>query len=255
MIAALPMYDRPETAAANDRLWAGIRDALRAAGRAAPEALHRGGDLWRIWQAPDLVLAQCCGLPYRARLHARVQLIATPDYGVAGCPPGHYRSVLVIRDEDRRDRLEAFAGARLAVNDALSQSGWAAPWAHAAARGIALQPVGPTGSHAASAAAVAKGRAEIAALDAVSWALMRRAGDPAAARLRVLEATAPTPGLPLIAGPDADAVLWRTACRAGLTALEAADRATLMLRDLVEIPTAAYRAVPLPPAPWAADAP
>ena len=28
MIASLPMYDRPETAAANDRLWQGVRERL-----------------------------------------------------------------------------------------------------------------------------------------------------------------------------------------------------------------------------------
>lgn len=39
MIASLGMYDRPETMAANDRLWALVRDGLRARGIAAPEAL------------------------------------------------------------------------------------------------------------------------------------------------------------------------------------------------------------------------
>jgi ABC-type phosphate/phosphonate transport system substrate-binding protein len=251
MIAALPMYDRPATAAANDRFWAGIRDALRAAGQPAPDRLSRGGDLWALWRAPDLVLGQTCGLPYRARLHGRVTLVATPDYGLPGCPPGFYRSVLVVRADDPRADLAAFAGSRLAVNEALSQSGWAAPAAHVAARGLALRPIGPTGSHAASAAAVAADRADIAALDAVTWALLRREDDAAALRLRVLETTAPTPGLPLIAGPGADAATLRAACRAGLAALDAADRERLMLRDLVEIPAAVYLALPQPPAPWA----
>lgn len=251
MIAALPMYDRPATAAANDRLWAGIRDALRAAGHPAPEALTRGADLWAVWQAPDLVLAQTCGLPYRARLHGGVTLIGTPDYGLPDCPPGHYRSVLVVRAEDPRQTLAEFAGAGLAVNDALSQSGWAAPAAHLAARGLRLRPLGPTGSHAASAARVAAGRADIAALDAVTWALLRREGDPAALRLRVLEATDPSPGLPLIAAAGADACALRAACRAGISALAAEDRARLLLRDLVEIPAGDYLRLPLPPAPWA----
>ncbi|MFN3646541.1 MAG: hypothetical protein ACK4S2_08505, partial [Gemmobacter sp.] len=70
MQASLPMYDRPEVQAANDRLWAGIRDRLRAAGLAAPETLVRGRwPLWDHWTAPDLVLSQTCGLPYRSRLH------------------------------------------------------------------------------------------------------------------------------------------------------------------------------------------
>ena len=40
-VAALPMYDWPEIAPATDRLWAALRDHLRAAGVAAPDALTR----------------------------------------------------------------------------------------------------------------------------------------------------------------------------------------------------------------------
>ena len=77
MIASLPMYDRPETQAANDRLWTLVRansdDPL-------PPALTRGEDPWDHWQAPDLTLSQTCSLPYRARLHDKVALVGTPVY-------------------------------------------------------------------------------------------------------------------------------------------------------------------------------
>ncbi|MFN7224061.1 MAG: hypothetical protein ACK4MS_08580, partial [Paracoccaceae bacterium] len=103
MIASLGMYDRPETSAANDALWALIRDALRDRGRDAPQALTRGeAACWPAWQAPDLVLSQTCGLPFRSRLHDHVTLIGTPDYGVEGCAPGYYRSVLIARSDDPR---------------------------------------------------------------------------------------------------------------------------------------------------------
>jgi hypothetical protein len=81
MIAALPMYDRPEMRAANDRFWQAIRDRLGD----GPPHLTRDRDPWDIWQAPDLLLAQTCGFPYRARLHGRIYLVGTPDYGVEGC--------------------------------------------------------------------------------------------------------------------------------------------------------------------------
>jgi len=93
MIASLGMYDRPETMAANDRLWALVRDGLRARGIAAPEALTRGaGAYWQAWEDPALVLSQTCGFPYRAKLHGKVTLVASPDYGLQGCPPGYYCS-------------------------------------------------------------------------------------------------------------------------------------------------------------------
>lgn len=246
MIAALPMYDRAETAAATDRLWALMRDALRDAGLPAPDALTRGGDLWDQWLSPGLVLSQTCGLPYRARLHGRVTLVATPDYGVEGCAPGHYRSVLVARADDPREGLAAFAGARLAVNDALSQSGWGAVAADAAAFG--LVPVGPTGAHRLSALAVAEGRADLAAIDAVTWRLLAR-HEGLAARLRAIALTAPGPGLPWIAAAGADAARMRPALASAVAALPADDRAALGLCGLAVIEAADYLALPVPPPP------
>lgn len=246
MIAALGMYDRAETAAANDRLWSLIRDGLRARGIAAPDALTRGDLAYMAgWTSPDLVLSQTCGLPFRARLHDRVTLIGTPDYGVEGCPPGHYRSVFVAR----RDReAPAFAGARLAYNDGLSQSGWAAPLAHAAALGFRFGEVLETGGHRLSLLAVAEGRADLAALDAVTWRLLER-WEPAAAEVRVVGLTAPTPGLPLISRAGADAPALFAAVAAAIAALPPKDRDTLCLKGLVAIPVAAYLDLPLPPSP------
>lgn len=249
MIAALPMYDLPHLQPANDRLWAGIRDRLRAAGIAAPDGLTRGlDDLWPLWTDPGLVLAQTCGLPYRARLHGRVALVGTPDYGVEGCPPGHYCSLLVARAGDPRSRLADFDGARLAFNDALSQSGWAAPVAEAAAAGIRLVPGPRTGAHRASIRAVAGGEADIAAIDAVTWSLAA-AVEPAAAALKVVGRSAPTPGLPLIAAAGADTAATFAAVAGAIAALSPEDRAALRLHGIVAIPAAAYLAVPTPPPP------
>ena len=247
MIAALPMYDRPETAGALDRLWAGTRARLRVAGLAAPEALSCGGDLWAQWRSPDLVLGQTCGLPYRAHLHPYVTLIATPDHALPGCPPGHYRSVLICAADDVRETA-AFSGAPMAFNEALSQSGWAAPQAHFAARGLAIRPALETGSHQASARAVAEGRAAFAAVDAVCWEMLRR-WEPFTARLRVFDRTEPAPALPFIAARGADGDAIRRALGAAFAALAPRDRGTLAMRGLVALPASTYLALPLPPAP------
>ena len=65
MIATLPMYDRPETRAANDRFWDLIRSHLDE----APEELSRDDF---HWLHPDLLLSQTCSLPYRTALQGRV---------------------------------------------------------------------------------------------------------------------------------------------------------------------------------------
>jgi ABC-type phosphate/phosphonate transport system substrate-binding protein len=249
MIAALPMYDPPPLQGANDRLWAGIRDALRAGGLAAPDGLTRGADdLWPIWTAPDLVLAQTCGFPFRARLHGRVTLVGTPDYGVEGCAPGYYRSTIVVRADDPRRNLADFDGAMMAYNDALSQSGWAAPMNMAATMGLRLRPGPRTGAHRASAIAVAQGRADIAALDAVTHRILQGI-EPALSALRVVDMTPPTPGLPLIAASGADAVATFDAVAGAIAALSAADRAALRLRGITRIDAAEYLSVPTPAAP------
>lgn len=251
MIASLGMYDPAPLQGANDRLWAGVRDHLRAHGMAAPEGLTRGGTAyWTAWQSPKLVLSQTCGYPFRARLHGRVTLVGTPDYGIEGCAPGHYRSVFVARADDPRATLAEYSGSRFAYNEDLSQSGWAAPQTHAAQHGLRFPPVLRTGGHLFSAQAVAEGRADLAAIDAVTWRLLQT-HERFTDALRVVGQTDPTPGLPLISRLGVDADLMFDAVAASIAALTPADRDLLHLHGLVRIPAADYLAVAIPPAPEA----
>jgi len=241
------MYDRPETEAANDRYWALIRDGLRARDVAAPDALTRTDDPWPVWQSPDLVLAQTCGLPFRARLHDRVQLVGTPDFGLPGCAAGFYNSVVITRADDDRP-LAALLGARVAINEGLSQSGWAALCDFAA--GLGVTPSRPllSGGHRNSARMVAGDSADIATIDAQTWAMLTR-HDPWAADLTVRARTRPTPALPYICAPRQDAGAIAGAVADAIAALTADDRETLGLKALVQIPAARYLAEPLPPDP------
>jgi ABC-type phosphate/phosphonate transport system substrate-binding protein len=242
MIASLPMYDLPPTMAANDRLWAGIRAGLGA----GPDALTRGvDDLMAQWLSPDLLLSQTCGMPYRTLLHDRVTLVGTPDFGVEGCQPGYYRSVLVAHADDARTGFDQFDGATLAYNETISQSGWAAPLNHAKSIGLTLRPAVHTGGHRLSLMAVAEGRAEIAALDAVSWGLFR-GYLPAAQQVKVVGMTEPTPGLPYITASGRDAGRIFAMIAAAIAAMSDADRAATRLRGIVAIPASAYLAVPNP---------
>jgi len=244
MRASLPMYDRPELAAAHDRLWQEIRERLDT----GPEQLSHPSDLWGDWEAPDLMLSQTCGYPYRARLHGHVTLVATPDYRLPACPPGHYASVFVARADDPRDTPAAFAQSRFAYNERLSQSGWAAPATYAADLGFSFDDTFSTGSHAASAHAVAEGRADLCALDAQTWRLMQ-AHDPVAEKLRVIGRTTPTPALPYITASGTDPERLRSALAQAVDALSKEDRDTLGLYGIVILPPEAYLQVPTPPPP------
>lgn len=247
LIAALGMYDRPETAGANDRLWALLRDALRAQGQEAPDALTRGEMAYMPgWLSPHLLFGQTCSLPFRAKLADKVHLIATPDYGLDGCPAGYYRSVYIARQGDRFGSLDKVAGLDFAYNEALSHSGWAAPFADHAARNLMIRPSLRTGSHRASAEAVAKGRADYAALDALTWAMIQRY-DSFAANLMVIDQTPASPALPYITAENPTPL--RAALAQAIAGLCAQDRSTLHLRGLVDIPQSAYLSLPIPPEP------
>ena len=241
-LATLPMYDWPEVRVHTDRLWAAMREAIRDAGLRAPELLDRTIPLEKAWIDPGLVLGQTCGMPYRRRLHDRVTLIGAPDYGVEGCPPGFYRSFLVVRRDDAREELSAYANADFAFNAPDSESGYAAlmrtvePLAREAPFfGRAHR----TGSHAGSICAVAYGEAEIAAIDAVTWRFAVRF-EPSARRLRVLSATKPTPGLPYICARGLDAGTMAVAVEAGLAALAPEERKHLGIRGFVQLSPADY---------------
>lgn len=253
MIASLPMYDWPEITAATDRFWDLIRQRLERNGIDAPAALDRQGDPWTIWLDPALVLAQTCGMPYRTRLHGRVTLVGTPDYRLPDAAPGQYYSQIVVR-RDETGPLAAFKDRVLAYNDALSQSGWAAVQNLAAEDGFAFSRLLLTGAHRASAEAVAEGRADLAAIDAVTWRLIRAYRPAIAERLQVLCRTAPTPALPLITALSRDPAPIATAVRDAIEMLSAEDRAALGITGFVRIPSGAYLAVPNPSAPQSAGA-
>jgi len=239
-VAVLGMYDRPEIRAETDALWAMLREAIRDRGIDAPETLERQRPMQAVWEAPDLVLGQTCGLPYVTRLRERVGLIGAPAHAVEGCPPGWYRSVLIVGPECPGETLAALRGARPAINARDSQSGYGALMHAAAAHAVAGRFFGApvmTGGHAASIAAVASGRADLAAVDAVTWALAKR-HDPAAATVRVLGHTDPTPGLPYITARGRDPAALAAAAAAAIAALPRHVRAALMLTGFAR-PTAA----------------
>ncbi len=200
--AMLPMYDWPEVRQATDRLWCDLRDALRQVGIPAPAALTRDRSLEELWNSPALILGQTCGMPYVSALRDKVALLGTPDYAVPGCDPGWYRSVIVVRADERAENLSGFRDRRWAFNEKLSQSGYQAMLHCLHDEGLAtvefFQPV-HSGSHRASVQLVAGGKADLASIDYVSWRLARTFL-PESDRLRVLQLTAPTPGLPYIAG-------------------------------------------------------
>ncbi|AXI48260.1 hypothetical protein C1J03_21045 [Sulfitobacter sp. SK012] len=247
MIANLMMYARPELSEAHARYWALLRTSFADRGIASPETLAQEAEEFSVWRDPALVLSQTCGMPFRTQLQETVTLIGTPDFGLDGCAPGYYNSAIIVREDDLRGDIAEYREARFAYNMAISQSGWAAPYAHLQQHGFWFTKRFESGGHVNSAHAVANGSADIAAVDAQTWALIKRY-EPWAEKLRVLEYTQPTPGLPYIAGPNADADTTFDAVAEAIAALIPEDADCLGLKGIVRIPKETYLAVPNPPA-------
>ena len=238
MIAHLPMYDVPVNRAAHRRLWQALQDQLPDAPNFSPPS----ADLMDDWLSPDLYLSQTCGLPYRAALHGQVQLIATPDNHSPNCPPGYYCSVLLAR-QGAVPNLAA-NDFTLAYNEPLSQSGWAAPQSIGLTGAKRLQ----TGGHAASARAVLEGRADLAAVDALTWHFLKRDWDKADG-LEICATTPATPTLPYITALGQNAAALREALRQAILSIGPKDRETLQIFGLTEISAETYLTLPLPPSP------
>jgi ABC-type phosphate/phosphonate transport system substrate-binding protein len=165
----------------------------------APESLYV--DLDSHWRNPRLFLSQTCGYPLLTKLADQVTLLATPHYDVPGCSGPNYSSALVVNAADGPSTLAECAGRVAAVNAMDSNSGMnmlrhsVAPLAK---EGTFFRKVVITGSHVASIRAVAELTADIAAIDAVSLALVKEHLPELASRVRVLGFTQQTPSLPLI---------------------------------------------------------
>lgn len=245
--AFLPMYDWPEVRAQTDRLWSLLREALADLGFDAPARLERGRELMDGWRDPSLLIGQTCGLPLVRHLMDSVCVLGSPDYGLPDCPPGHYCSVVVVREGDTAASLDDLRGRRFAYNHPGSQSGEGALrhlLAPVAGGRAVFSSVTESGSHRAALKAVAAGEADAATLDAMSYRLAQ-AHEPAARSVRVLLATPPTPGLPMItARGNRDKVpLLRRAVAAAIAAAPQDLRTALSLHGFAAFAAEDYRII------------
>ena len=234
------MYQRPELDQAHDDYWQLIASKL---GYGFP--LTKEGHEADLWLNPKLLLSQTCGMPYRLGLHDKVTLIGTPDYGIEGCPPGYYRSAIVVRQDDPRQRKSEFKNALFAFNGRNSQSGYAAAYFDCQKDNFFFENTICSGGHLNSAKMVSGGRADIACIDPVSLSYMEEF-DSFYNELRILGWTDPTPGLPYISALGADPIKIFNAVSAAISELPSYTRDLLRLKDITYIPKETYLAVPSP---------
>ena len=201
---AFPMYNvSADIGAGYEALFEALAGVLRAEGMVDAVELERAPLLPDFWKRPDMLLSQTCGYPYLTQLRGLVHLLATPAYTFAGCAGSDYASAIVVRDGGGIASLADARGKVAAVNDADSNSGMNA-LRHAVAplarEGRFFSRVTWSGSHRASLALVRDSQADLAAIDCVTLGYLRRELPSSLDGLSILQYSAPSPGLPFVAG-------------------------------------------------------
>ena len=234
--------------AAVQAFWVGLRGHLIAAGlKAVPDRLSMPTDLMAHWRSPAVLLSQTCGYPLVTALAGQVRYVATPRFLVNGCEGPRYRSAVIVRGGEPARMIDDLRGRTVAFNGVDSQSGYnalRALVAPAARAGRFFARAVETGSHRASIMAVKAGEADVAAIDAVTFAHVSRVAPAEVEGLRVLEYTDAAPGLPMITAlstTDAELAALRLALtEASADAAIAQARASLHLEGFDVLPEAAY---------------
>src|SRR5215813_9103022 len=249
MRAGLPMYDPPELHQVVDAWWRGIAEAVRAEGVAnVPDRLDRDIAFDALWSAPDLLFAQACGFPMMGAWSNRLQYLATPRYAAPGCEGSTYCSLLVVRADSKAQCIEDLRGSRCSINSRISHSGFNALRAHAAplaSDGRFFGSVRVSGGHAESLNELVRGDADVAAIDCVTYELLRRCRSKTIGATRIVGRTMRAPGLPYVTRIDLPPAL-RERLVAGLFRAFAdpalADvRAQLLITGADVLPVASYR--------------
>ncbi len=200
LLVSLPMYhlSLPPVLA----MWQGMAGQLRAAGVPdVPTVLTWPDHMQAHWLAPGLLLSQSCGYPLVTLLDGKVQLLGAYHYTAPGCEGVLNRSQFVVRETDPARTLEDLRGRRVAINGSDSQSGYNALRAMVvplARDGRFFGATHRSGAHHLSVIAVRDGLADVAAIDCISLAGLRKHRPDITAATRVLGESAPYPGLPLI---------------------------------------------------------
>ena len=150
---------------------------------------------------PAMSFGHTCGYPLMTRLRDAVVPVCVPEFEVPGCEGHRYSSRFVVPIESDIDKLADCRGQVVAVNTTDSNSGMNV--LRQALASIGAKPrffdrVELTGGHRYSLEAVASGRAQLAAIDCVSYQLVIDIAPHLAGAVRTIAFSRRSAGLPLV---------------------------------------------------------
>lgn len=246
---SLPMYNLPEMRQVNARFWEALRGLLLEPGLTdAPEALtfDRRPVPERI--GPEVLFSQTCGYPLETVFAGQAIRLGTPCYDAPGCDGPTHRAFFVVRTESPARSIAELKGGVFLLNSPLSNSGMNLPrraLAEIAGGTAFFGRVIETGGHPASLDRLLRGEGDAASIDCVTYAFWSHYRPEAAARVRIVGKTPPSPAIPFvtsIATPPGTVNILKTALRRLMREPRyEAVRRGLLLTDTVDLPDAAYR--------------
>ena len=199
--AALPWYRFPETQPILDSIWKDVVSELRVAGvEHAPEFLDHTTAHRAFLSKPSLVLSQCCGPDLFQDDAVNMVPFAAPVISAYQVEPGYYFSHIVTGKSGVTSQSGVTGESaehicpRVVINSRTSHSGCTAVKLWLDAHGIEEYTIYESGSHHNSVRELQAGRADIAAIDALSWRFLNTNG------LEILDNSEPALAPPFIAG-------------------------------------------------------
>jgi ABC-type phosphate/phosphonate transport system substrate-binding protein len=193
----LLMYVAPESIRVANERW--IARILELLGHTRLSA--EGLSLPELWLSPDLLLTQTCGYPLMTALRGQVRIVGRPRYELPDASAGYHCSLILSRADDSRKNLADFQNSRGVINSEDSNSGMNLLRQRLASlqqNGQFFASVGISGGHRESLRWLRENRADLAAIDSVTYAYLARHVPEEVSALRVIARSALSPTLPFI---------------------------------------------------------
>jgi ABC-type phosphate/phosphonate transport system substrate-binding protein len=238
--ASLGMYPFGPLRPAWEALWA----AVQARAPWAPPALMWGGAVQDHWVDPECMVSQACGWPVATTLRSTVAVAGAFALALPEADGHRYRSVFVAHESRS---LASLVGPHttVAANSEDSLSGWVS--LQSATIGVGRPWPGQihwTGAHLESARSVRAGTADLASIDELTWAHLRRLEPNLVDSLHVVGRGPWIPSPAIVTRDDRLDELRLAFSEAMADPATRAARATLLLAGFVELDDDEYRRLP-----------
>jgi len=201
-VASLPMYDLTEVRQLTDGLWNVIARHIRKEGLAdTPQALVHEQPVRDLWADKNLLFSQCCGYDIFHRYKRELCVLGTPTYSAPGCHESDYASVVIVPEGSNFDDVLKMPGTVAVINGWESHSGANSLFGLVAPK----QPhkrffsrIIASGSHVASLDLLRRRKADVGAIDCVTYSLLQRFRPNALTGTRRLGLTYTAPAPPFV---------------------------------------------------------